>query len=132
MNCAALPLRPRQLTGHCSLYALMIVADCQTHSREASVDEAPQQRSVGGSLLRVSYLDRQHLPKALLVYPDCGQQRHARNPRSPTDLQVGGIQIEIWIFLLLQSALPPFFLLLFETRGDAAYGILADPYLAQC
>jgi hypothetical protein len=103
----------------------MIVADCQMHSREAS-----QQRSVGGPLLRASYLHSKNLPKALLIYPDCGQERHGRNPCARTHLQVGGVQIRRGIFLL-QRALPPLFLLLFETRGDAAYGILADPYLAQ-
>src|SRR5215211_4868749 len=39
--------------------------------------------------------------------------------------------IEIGIALLLKRALPPVPLLPFKARGDPAYGVLADPHLAQ-
>jgi hypothetical protein len=128
---APLPLGAGQLACHRGLYALVIVRDHQPHSRKASVDEAPQQRGVGRSLLRGGNLNGQHLPKAFLVHPHAHQKRHAPNPHSPANLQVGGVQVQIGVFLLLQRTLPPLPLLLFEPTGDAAYGVLADPYLAQ-
>src|SRR5215210_5706393 len=90
-----------------------------------------QQGGVGCSFLRASNLHRQHLPKALLVHPYAHQERHAPYPRPPANLQVGGVQVQIGVALLLQRALPPLPLLLFEPTGDAAYGVLADPHSAQ-
>ena len=62
----------------------------------------------------------QDFREALLIHPDAGQQSHARNTRAPADLQVGGIQVEVGVFLPLQRALSPLLLLLFEPAGNAA------------
>jgi hypothetical protein len=40
-------------------------------------------------------------------------------------------EVQLGIASVLKRALPPYFLLLFETGGDAAHGVLADPHLAQ-
>src|SRR5215211_3561033 len=128
---APLPVHPRQLAPDSGLYPLVVVAYHQTYPTQAPVDEPPKQRGVGLSLLRAGHLHCQDLPKALLVHSYAGQKRHASDPRSPPNLQVGGVQIEIGIALLLKRALSPFFLLLFEARGDAAHRVLADPHLAQ-
>ena len=80
-------------------------------------------------LLRACNLYRQDLPKALLVYPDVRQQRHARHTRSRFDVRVGGVQVEVRIVFLLQRVLPQSALLLFETTDDAACGVLANLHL---
>src|SRR5215212_5308829 len=103
----------------------------RTPKRPRSMRSRNQQRGVGNSLLLAGHLRRQDLPEALLVHSYADQKRHGRDPRSPSDLQVGGIQLEVGVFLILQRTLAPFLLLFFKTRGDAAYGILAYPHLAQ-
>jgi site-specific DNA recombinase len=98
---APLPLCSWQLACYRSLYALVVVRNHQTHSRKAPIDEASEQGRVGHAFLRACNLHRKYFPKALLVHPDAHQQRHGRDPRTPTDLQVGGVQVEVWVSPLL-------------------------------
>ena len=49
----------------------------------------------------------------------------------PANLEVGGVQVEIGIALLLKRALPPVPLLPFKPRGDPDYGVLANPHPTQ-
>src|SRR5215210_4197982 len=131
MHHAPLPLCSWQLARDRGLYPFVVVRNYQTHSRKTPIDEASEQGRVGHAFLRACYLHRKYFPEALLVHPACHQQRHACDPSRPTDLQVGGIQVEVGVFLLLQRALSPSLLLLFEPPGDAAYGVLAHLHPAQ-
>src|SRR5215213_9422593 len=92
MHHAPLPPCPRQLARYRCLYPLVVVRDHQLHSRKASVHYASMLRGlVDRGLLRAGYLYGQDLPKALLLHSYAHQKRHRGDPRSPTDLQVGGV-----------------------------------------
>src|SRR5215210_2945949 len=131
MNGAPLPLGARQLAKDGGLYPFVVIGDHQAYSRKAPVDEPSKQRGVGRTLLRPGHFHGQDLPEALPIHPNADQQSHARHTRAPADLQVGGIQVEVGVFLLFQRALPPLPLLLFEPSGDAAHGVFTHPHLAQ-
>jgi hypothetical protein len=93
--------------------------------------EPLKERCVRLALLTSSQFCAFHLMEALLVHPDHSRQRQVRRASAPDDLQVGDVQVQVAMDLLLQASLTPNPPLLLEKNSDVANYALANPYVDQ-
>ena len=97
---AALPGRSEQQLVDGSHETAVGIADHQAHTGQAALDQAAQERSPGVALIVAGgKLESEHAALASGGDADRDQSRHGDDPATVADLDVGGVEPQVWVEL---------------------------------
>lgn len=130
VNLATLPGCALEVPADGVHQAAVIVAGHQPHAAQATVLEAPEELVVCRFALRVSHLDRQQLPEAVLPHTLDDQHALTDDLTAPAHVLVTSVDDEIGVGDV-QRPLPPRRQVAVQTADEAADGALAETRAAQ-